>query len=113
MPKGRAIGAEAEADALLRHLPGHTPAVVLDERGADLTSRDLAVRLGRWRDEGNAAVAFLVGGADGHGEAVRRRADLRLALGRLTWPHLLVRAMLVEQIYRATTILAGHPYHRG
>ena len=113
MTKGRAGGADAEAEALLRHLPANTPAVVLDERGTDLTSLDLAARLGRWRDEGNAAVAFLVGGADGHGTAVRRRADLLMALGRLTWPHLLVRAMLAEQIYRASTILGGHPYHRG
>ncbi|KGM31825.1 23S rRNA (pseudouridine(1915)-N(3))-methyltransferase RlmH, partial [Inquilinus limosus] len=68
--------------------------------------------LGRWRDEGRAEAAFLIGGADGHDESVRGRAELLLSFGRLTWPHMLARTMLAEQLYRAQTILSGHPYHR-
>lgn len=91
-----------------------TPArtVLLDERGKQLPSEDLAALLGRWRDEGIRETRFLIGAADGHGDAAREEADLLLAFGAATWPHLLARAMLVEQLYRATTILAGHPYHR-
>ncbi len=86
--------------------------VVLDETGSDLASEALAGRLGRWRDDGTREVRFLIGAADGHDAATRDSADLLLSLGRATWPHLLARAMLAEQLYRATTILAGHPYHR-
>ena len=86
--------------------------VALDERGRDLTSRDLASTFGRWRDDARTRLAFLIGGPDGHGDAVRARADLLLSFGRMTWPHRLVRVMLAEQLYRAATILAGHPYHR-
>ncbi len=86
--------------------------VVLDETGQDLASEALAARIGRWRDDGAREVRFLIGAADGHDAATRERADLLLAFGRATWPHMLVRAMLAEQLYRATTILAGHPYHR-
>ena len=90
--------------------PGRT--VVLDERGRDLPSTDLAALLGRWRDDGAREVRFLIGAADGHDEATRKKADLLLSLGRATWPHMLVRAMLAEQLYRALSILDGHPYHR-
>lgn len=86
--------------------------ILLDERGRQLSSEDLAGLLGRWRDEGMREVRFLIGAADGHGEEAREKADLLLAFGTATWPHLLARAMLVEQLYRATSILAGHPYHR-
>lgn len=86
--------------------------VLLDERGRDLSSTELASVLGRWRDEGVREARFLIGAADGHDEASRSAADLLIAFGRATWPHLLARAMLAEQLYRATTILAGHPYHR-
>jgi 23S rRNA (pseudouridine1915-N3)-methyltransferase len=86
--------------------------VVLDERGKQLTSRDFATRLKRFEDDGAGEIAFLIGGADGHGEAVLARADLKLSLGSMTWPHMMVRAMLAEQLYRAQAILAGHPYHR-
>lgn len=86
--------------------------VVLDETGRDLASADLAARLGGWRDEGVREVRFLIGAADGHDDPTRREADLLLGFGRATWPHMLVRAMLAEQLYRATSILAGHPYHR-
>ncbi|WP_426169958.1 23S rRNA (pseudouridine(1915)-N(3))-methyltransferase RlmH [Sandarakinorhabdus sp. DWP1-3-1] len=86
--------------------------VVLDETGKDLGSEALAVTLARWRDDGAREVRFLIGAADGHDAATRAGADLLLGFGRATWPHMLVRAMLAEQIYRATTIIAGHPYHR-
>jgi 23S rRNA (pseudouridine1915-N3)-methyltransferase len=86
--------------------------VLLDERGKALSSEKLAATLGRWRDEGVREVRFVLGGADGHSDAERAGADLLLAMGAMTWPHLLARAMLLEQLYRATTILAGHPYHR-
>jgi 23S rRNA (pseudouridine1915-N3)-methyltransferase len=87
--------------------------ILLDERGRDLSSGELAAQLNRWRDEGVREARFLIGAADGHDDAARAAADLTIAFGRATWPHLLARAMLAEQLYRATTILAGHPYHRG
>jgi 23S rRNA (pseudouridine1915-N3)-methyltransferase len=86
--------------------------VLLDERGRELASEELAQILGRWRDEGVREARFLIGAADGHAEAERAGADLLLAFGKATWPHLLARAMLMEQLYRASSILAGHPYHR-
>ena len=86
--------------------------VLLDERGKYLTSEDFAATLGRWRDDGMRECRFVLGAADGHSEEERRESDLLLAFGSATWPHLLARAMLAEQLYRATTILAGHPYHR-
>ncbi len=86
--------------------------VALDERGQALSSRELADRLARWRDQGVSEALFLIGAADGHDEALRARADLLLSFGPATWPHLLARAMLAEQLYRATSILANHPYHR-
>jgi len=101
-----------EGEALLAAVPAGARVVALDERGDDIGSADFANQLGRWRDAGTAEIAFLIGGADGHDEAVRARADRLLAFGRMTWPHLLARAMLAEQLYRAQTILAGHPYHR-
>jgi len=101
-----------EAELLLAAIPNAAMIVALDERGTALSSERFAERLGNWRDGGVSDVAFLIGGADGHGEAVGKRADLMLALGPMTWPHLMVRAMLAEQLYRAQQILAGHPYHR-
>jgi 23S rRNA (pseudouridine1915-N3)-methyltransferase len=86
--------------------------VVLDETGVDLTSEALADRIGKWRDGGCRELRFLIGAADGHDAATRASADLLLGFGHATWPHMLVRAMLAEQLYRASTILAGHPYHR-
>ena len=86
--------------------------VLLDERGKDLSSEEFAAILGRWRDDGMRECLFVLGAADGHSDEDRRKADLLLAFGSATWPHLLARAMLAEQLYRATTILAGHPYHR-
>lgn len=86
--------------------------VLLDERGRQLGSDDFAALLGGWRDEGVREARFMIGAADGHPPGEREAADLLLAFGKATWPHLLARAMLLEQLYRATTILAGHPYHR-
>ena len=86
--------------------------VLLDERGRQLSSEDFAALLGRWRDDGVREARFLIGAADGHGETARENADLLLGFGPMTWPHLMVRAMLAEQLWRATSILAGHPYHR-
>ena len=86
--------------------------VVLDERGEQLTSMELARRLEKWRDAGRRECRFLIGAADGHERAERESADLLIAFGRATWPHLLARAMLMEQLFRATSILANHPYHR-
>ena len=86
--------------------------VLLDERGKDLPSESLAAILEGWRDGGMRECRFILGAADGHSEAARDEADLILAFGKATWPHLLARAMLAEQLYRATTIIAGHPYHR-
>jgi 23S rRNA (pseudouridine1915-N3)-methyltransferase len=92
-------------------LPG-TPLVALDERGAAWSSRVLANRIAVWRDNGVPELAFAIGGAEGLDLAVLDRADVTLSLGPMTWPHLLVRGMLLEQLYRAQQILAGHPYHR-
>ena len=86
--------------------------VVLDERGEDLNSVALAKKLEAWRDGGKREARFLIGAADGHEEDVRSSADLLIRFGSATWPHLLVRAMLAEQLFRATSILANHPYHR-
>jgi 23S rRNA (pseudouridine1915-N3)-methyltransferase len=101
-----------EAELLLAAIPDGARVVALDERGRDLGSVEFAERMRDWRDTGAQDVAFLIGGADGHGDAVRDRADLLLSLGRMTWPHMLVRALLAEQLWRAHSILAGHPYHR-
>lgn len=89
-----------------------TRIVMLDETGAVLASRDFAATLGGWRDDGVREARFMIGAADGFDDAQRADADLLLSFGRATWPHLLARAMLVEQLWRATSILANHPYHR-
>ena len=86
--------------------------IVLDERGRDLTSAESAAQLSRWRDDGVREARFWIGAADGHDAALRDSADLLLRFGAATWPHLLARAMLLEQLWRATSIIAGHPYHR-
>ena len=101
-----------ESIAIANVIPEKAAIVILDERGDSLDSASLAAQLGKWRDNGRPAAVFIVGGDDGLAPALRERAALRLAFGAATWPHQLVRAMLLEQIYRAVTILAGHPYHR-
>jgi 23S rRNA (pseudouridine1915-N3)-methyltransferase len=103
---------EREADLLLAATPRGATIVLLDEHGASLTSEAFAAKLALWRDAGIADLAFLIGGAAGHGGAARQRADFSLSLGPMTWPHLLVRGMVAEQLYRGFSILAGHPYHR-
>ena len=102
---------ESETARLARAIPAGDILLALDERGDLATSEILAERLGGWRDAGRN-LTILIGGADGLDASLTTRADWRLALGRLTWPHLLVRLLLMEQLYRAGTILAGHPYHR-
>jgi 23S rRNA (pseudouridine1915-N3)-methyltransferase len=102
-----------EAELILGALPAGARLVALDQRGAAWTSLDFADRLRAWRDGGAGAVAFAFGGAEGLGQAVIERADAVMSLGSMTWPHLFVRSMLLEQLYRAQQILAGHPYHRG
>lgn len=92
--------------------PDNCATIMLDEKGEALSSIELARRLETWRDAGRREARFLIGGADGFTEAERRSADLLLSFGRATWPHLLARAMLAEQLFRATSILANHPYHR-
>ncbi|HEX3952550.1 MAG TPA: 23S rRNA (pseudouridine(1915)-N(3))-methyltransferase RlmH [Stellaceae bacterium] len=101
-----------EAELILGAVPAGARLVALDERGAAWSSRELAERLDGWRDAGTAALAFAIGGADGLGAAVLDRADTVMSLGAMTWPHLLVRSLLLEQLYRAQQIRAGHPYHR-
>ncbi|MEE9329095.1 MAG: 23S rRNA (pseudouridine(1915)-N(3))-methyltransferase RlmH [Parvularculaceae bacterium] len=105
-----------EAELLVAKLPALGPVYILDEHGTSLSSQSFAEKLSRERDAGAGHVSFLLGGANGHGPAVRSLAQSRaatlLSFGPATWPHMLARAMLVEQLYRAATILAGHPYHR-
>ena len=105
-------GKAAEGEALLRALPAGAVVCALDERGEAMTSPDFAARLARWRDDGAQDAAFVIGGADGLDAAVLDRAALTLSFGPMVWPHMLARAMLAEQLYRATGILAGTPYHR-
>ena len=93
-------------------LPPNSVSILLDERGKALSSMELARLLEQWRDGGKREARFLIGGPDGHSDAERAEADLLLSFGPATWPHLLVRAMLAEQLFRATSILANHPYHR-
>lgn len=102
----------AEAGAIYRSTPDDARRILLDERGAEWTSRQLAEKLARWRDDGVACAAFWIGGADGVSQSVKDNADEKLAFGRQTWPHRLVRVMISEQIYRAMTILCSTPYHR-
>lgn len=102
----------AEAQSLRNKLPDGAACLVLDETGKELNSQELADCIAGWRDQGTRTLACLIGGPDGLAADVRGGADLTLRLGRLTWPHRLVRVMLAEQLYRAATILANHPYHR-
>jgi 23S rRNA (pseudouridine1915-N3)-methyltransferase len=101
-----------EAEKIRRAIPESAAVAVLDERGEDLSSRALAKRIDDFRTEGRQTLAFVIGGADGLDPSLVKWADFRIAFGRATWPHRLVRAMLAEQLYRASTILSGHPYHR-
>jgi 23S rRNA (pseudouridine1915-N3)-methyltransferase len=102
-----------ESIALTNVIPDKAVTVLLDQRGDNLDSAAVAALLRRWRDDGRPAAVFVVGGDDGLAASLRDRASLHLAFGAVTWPHQLVRIMLLEQLYRAVTILSGHPYHRG
>ncbi|MGJ4892530.1 23S rRNA (pseudouridine(1915)-N(3))-methyltransferase RlmH [Bradyrhizobium sp. HKCCYLR20261] len=116
IPESRARDAATrmaeEAAAIGAAIPDKAVLVCLDERGQNIDSTTFAGHLGRWRDEGIPAAAFVIGGADGLSPEFRRRAKLGVAFGAATWPHQIVRVLLLEQIYRTATILAGHPYHR-
>jgi 23S rRNA (pseudouridine1915-N3)-methyltransferase len=101
-----------EAAAISAQIPDKSVLVALDEHGSNINSAAFASHLGRWRDESVANNVFVIGGADGLSPDLRRKAKLSVAFGAATWPHQIVRVMLLEQIYRAATILAGHPYHR-
>lgn len=115
LPESRARDAATrmaeEGAAIAALIPEKAVVVALDERGDNIDSAAFAAHLGRWRDD-SADAAFVIGGADGLSPELRRKAKVRLAFGQATWPHQFVRVMLLEQLYRAATILSGHPYHR-
>ena len=117
LPESRAQRAEdrmtEEGTALLKHVADdNVVRIALDETGTSLGSEEFAGLLGRWKDGGRTATVFAIGGADGLSPAFKSRAELTWSFGTATWPHQLVRIMLLEQLYRAITILSGHPYHR-
>ena len=101
-----------ESIALANVIPENAAVVLLDTLGENLDSAGFATRLGQWRADSRPATVFVIGGADGVAQSLREKAELRISFGSATWPHQLVRVMLLDQLYRATTILAGHPYHR-
>ncbi|MDW4498973.1 23S rRNA (pseudouridine(1915)-N(3))-methyltransferase RlmH [Sulfitobacter sp. D35] len=105
-------GMEAEAALLRRAVPDRAVTCVLDERGRQVSSPEFAARIAGWRDAGHGDLALLIGGADGLSPDLRAQADFALSFGPMVWPHMLVRVMLAEQLYRAASILAGAPYHR-
>ena len=105
-------GMAAEAELLARAVPAGAVLVTLDERGKLLTSPEFATHLARWREAGRQDVAFVIGGADGIDPSLRAKADFSISFGQMVWPHMLVRVMLAEQLYRAANILSGGPYHR-
>jgi 23S rRNA (pseudouridine1915-N3)-methyltransferase len=110
-PRGIA-GQSWQAEQLLNKASNVSQIIALDENGKTLGSPDLAKKIGDWRDQ-NQDLAFLIGGPDGHGQEVLNEANFTWALGPATWPHMLVRALVIEQIYRSSCILTGHPYHHG
>lgn len=117
LPESRASSTNArkaeEAKALAAAIPENAVIIILDERGKSLTSEKLSNRIASWRDSGKQNLVLIIGGADGLDHDFMTKADLSIAFSELTWPHQLVRIMLAEQLYRTTTILSGHPYHRG
>lgn len=116
VPESRAQGAaerkREEGDRLRQHLASGVALILLDERGKNISSEDFAARIAALRDGGRRAVTIAIGGPDGHDPSLRETAELVLSFGAQTWPHQMVRVMLGEQLYRAATILSGHPYHR-
>lgn len=105
-------GQKAEAELLVKAIPKGSLTLALDERGKTLSSPEFARKLANWRDEGRSDLAILIGGADGIAPDLRARVDFSISFGKMVWPHMLARVMLAEQLYRATSILAGTPYHR-
>jgi 23S rRNA (pseudouridine1915-N3)-methyltransferase len=103
---------DAEAALLLSAIPKNSKIIALDERGKNISSSQIADLISSWQNDGTSSVAFIIGGADGLAPEIRNKADFTLSFGKLTWPHMLVRAMLAEQIYRAYSIISNHPYHR-
>lgn len=103
---------ESESSLLLSSVPQGSKIIALDEKGKTPSSREFALILGKWIDEGVPSISFLIGGANGHSDCLKERADYKLSFGRMTLPHMLARVVLAEQIYRAKTILDGHPYHK-
>jgi len=103
---------QREGNLLLQTIPKGAVVVAVDRTGTEISSEEFAQRIGKWRDSSVSEVIFLIGGADGLAENVRAKANYVMSFGAMTWPHLLARGMLLEQLYRAQTILAGHPYHR-
>jgi 23S rRNA (pseudouridine1915-N3)-methyltransferase len=101
-----------EADLLLNAIPDGATVIALDERGTEMRSTVFAEKIRNIQDQGNANLVFLIGGADGYDPRVKAKANLKISFGHMTWPHMMVRAMLGEQLYRASTILQGHPYHK-
>jgi 23S rRNA (pseudouridine1915-N3)-methyltransferase len=116
LPESRAAHADTrkreEYAALQKHLPEEAVLLVLDEQGRSLASRDFAHLMGNWADAGKRELCICIGGADGHDSQLLDDADRVVSFGRMTWPHQIVRILLAEQLYRAATILVGHPYHR-
>ena len=106
------LGMGAEADLLRKALPKGAVICTLDERGKLLSSPDFADKMAGWRDSGRQDLALIIGGADGIDPSLRAEADFSISFGKMVWPHMLVRVMLAEQVYRAATILSGSPYHR-
>jgi 23S rRNA (pseudouridine1915-N3)-methyltransferase len=110
---GKRAGAADQEKLLCEALPKEPHLLIaLDERGKSLSSEDFAAHIEKWRDTGPGLLVFCIGGADGFSDAFRQKADFLLSFGKQTWPHMLVRVMMLEQLYRAQQILAGHPYHR-
>lgn len=103
---------EKEGELLLEACKNYDRIIALDESGKPLSSREFAQQIGRWQQEGHSSYAFVIGGADGLSDAVLKKANLAFSLGKVTWPHMLVRGLLAEQLYRAHSVLSGHPYHR-
>ena len=109
----RGKGQSEESALLAARIASDDRVVILDERGKSLPSEQFSKLVCDWRDDGVRCARFLIGGADGHTAELRKRADLMISFGSATWPHMMVRAMLTEQLYRAAAIATGHPYHRG
>ena len=111
-----ALGPQAikrkEADLLLAKVPKGALLVIMDQNGLNISSLDFAKRIGLWQDRGMRDLAIVIGGSDGLDQTVIDKADLKIAMGKMTWPHMLARIMLLEQIYRAQCILENHPYHK-